>query len=146
MTYPLASCDTMTAFQMSVIWLLVSILICQPVTSLVPSFSSVTLPLKPPDQEFAIANTASTSPELAGGVGVGVVGVVGAVSSLTMVPVPVAREMVAPTALVSTTPKCSLPSTSLSEVISIVIVLLCSPTAKVTWPLLAMKSAAPASP
>ena len=144
----------MTAFQMSVIWFVVSILTCQPVTAAVPSFSRVTLPLKPPDQELTMANMASRSPEpeegvvgSVGGVGVvGVVVVVVAVSSSTMVPVPVARVIVAPTALLSTTPKCSLPSTSLSGLISIVIVLLCSPTAKVTWPLLAMKSEAPASP
>ena len=74
------------------------------------------------------------------------VGIGDAASSSTMVAVPVARVSVAPTALLSTTAKCSFASLSSSAVIGMEIVLVCSPTAKVTEPDRAVKSEPPASP
>ena len=70
----------------------------------------------------------------------------GAVSSLTMVPTPVPSAMVALCGLLSTTLNCSLPSTSVSGVMAMLIVLLVSPGAKVTVPLMPVKSTLPAVP
>ena len=70
----------------------------------------------------------------------------GAVSSSTMVPTPVPSAMVALCGLLSTTVNCSLPSTSVSGVMAMVMVLLVSPGAKVTVPLAPVKSALPAVP
>ena len=58
-----------------------------------------------------------------------------AVSSSTMVPTPVPSAMVALCGLLSTTLNCSLPSTSVSGAMAMVMVLLVSPAAKVTVPL-----------
>ena len=69
-----------------------------------------------------------------------------AVSSSTMVPTPVPSAMVALCGLLSTTLNCSLPSTSVSGAMAMVMVLLVSPAAKVTVPLMPVKSALPAVP
>src|SRR6266850_2717048 len=107
-----------------------------------PSLWTATSALKPLLQESTTENCACRPGE---GVGVGGGGGTGGASSSTMVAVPVARVMVAPVALVSTTVKCSLGSLSWSGVMAIEIVLLSSPGAKVTEPLLARKSALVAS-
>ena len=61
-------------------------------------------------------------------------------SSSTIMAVAVARAIVAPCALVSTRLKCSLASSSVSGVIGIEIVLVCSPAAKVMEPLPLLKA------
>ena len=63
-----------------------------------------------------------------------------------MVAVPVPLVMVAPTASVSTTVKCSLGSLSASAVTGIEMVWVCWPAAKVTEPLVGVKSLESASP
>src|SRR5947207_8805149 len=117
--------------------------ICHPAVA-TPSLWTVTSALKPLLQESTTENCASSPGEGAGVGGGGVT--IGDASSSMMVAVPVARVMVAPTALVSTTVKCSLGSLSWSGVMAFEIVLLCSPAAKVTEPLLLVKSALVASP
>src|SRR3981189_1015031 len=128
------------------------IAICQ--AAVAPSLGTVTSALKPPLQVSVAANWPLRLLEAGGGVVGGTTGgvtggVTGGGSSSTMVAVPVARVMVAPWALLSTTVKCSFGSLTVSAVIGMAIVLLCSPVAKVTEPLLAGESvplvAAPAT-
>src|SRR5258708_4795156 len=131
----------MVAFQILVIWYGISIAICQ--VAAAPSLCTVTSALKPPLQVSVAAKWPLRSPEEADGVVTGGVtgGGTGAASSSTMVAVPVARVMVAPATLLSTTVKCSFGSLTVSAVIGIEIVLFCSPGAKMTEPLMVVKSA-----
>src|SRR4051794_13186334 len=109
---------------MLVIWYGMSISICHVAVAAAASLCTVTSALKPPLQESVAVNWPCRPPEERGGwviggvVGGGVTdGPTGAVSSSMIVAVPVARVIVAPTALVSTTVKCSFGSLIVSGVI-----------------------------
>src|SRR5262249_49804151 len=129
-----------------------SISICQPLTA-APSFLTATLPWKPLFQLSTVVNWPSMPVEggvagggsgtVGGGGGGGVGAGVGAGVPSMMVAVPVARASVAPCALVSTTVNCSLGSLSESDVMGMAIVWLCWPGAKVSVPLVGVKSPLP---
>src|SRR5215831_15077901 len=141
---------------MLVIWYGMSIAICHPAVVVVPPLCTSTLALKPPLQESVTLSCPPRPPDVAGGVEGGVTGgvvggvegggVVGVVSSSMMVAVPVPLVMVAPAASLSTPVNCSLGSASVSGVTGMEMVCGCWPVAKVTEPLVGVKSLEAAVP
>src|SRR4051812_24139733 len=151
MTYPVASCDTITAFQMLVIRYGISISI-RHVLRAAPLLRILTSAVNPLLQVSVAANSAckpvaEVGISAAAGASTAALSAVAAgASSSVIVAVPVPRAMMAPLALVSTTVNCSFGSSILSGVTGIAIVLVCSPGTKLTEPLVGVKSALVAVP